>query len=59
MTPAEQLADLRRQGTEFRRAGYDGHNRKPHAVSMRDLRRRRWRRRWNRILGALVRGWLT
>lgn len=38
-------ADLRAQAKAHRRAGYDGHNRRPLRTTMRQLRNRRRRRR--------------
>ena len=45
MTRGEMLAELRKQSRADRRVKYDGHSRRPVALSMKRLRCRRSRRR--------------
>ena len=52
---ATLLSDLRRQSRDFFRAPHQDHNRRPLAVSMDELRRRRVRRRYRGFLRAMVR----
>lgn len=50
-----QMASLRAQHKAFERAGYDGHGRRPLALTARQLRHRRARRWWARVVAAWVR----
>lgn len=47
-------AELRRQHEEYLRSGYDGHNRKPIAATVGQLKVRSRRRLWNRRLADWV-----
>ncbi len=55
MTPSME-ADLRRQSVAFFRAPHEDHNRRPVRTTMRDLRTRASRRRWNFFMRAYL-GW--
>ena len=55
MTRDEVLAELRSQSEADQRVKYDGHNRRPIALSLKRLRRRRSRRRGRELLHSYLR----
>ena len=54
MKEQDIIADLREQHKQVIRAIYYGHNRHPLKTSMIDLKHRRIRRRWRKILSYMT-----